>query len=174
MATSVATFIEEWRSGNHAPGCQTIVVPFNSTIDQVEDACIEYPFANHVVFDIPGFDVSQFEMVVMISNILVDDDKIVTIRMPASHAILLAGYEFNNKVMIQLVIECLHDSLRNDRLQVVVSSLVDVETFTIPMTNLTRALYSNIPPVAPVVEEEEEDDEDSRATYDGDEDCDEE
>lgn len=157
MATSVATFIEEWRSGNHAPGCQSIIVPFNSSIDQVEEACTEYPFANHVVFDIQGFDVSQFEMVVMISNILVDDDKIVTIRIPASHAILLAGYEFNNKVMIQLVIECLHDSLRNDRLQVVVSSLVDVETFTIPMTNITRQLYSNIPP-PPVVEEEPEED----------------
>jgi hypothetical protein len=163
MATSVATFVEEWRSGNHAPGCQTIVVPFNSTIDQVEEACNEFPFANHVVFDIQGFDVSQFEMVVMISNILVDGDNLVTIRIPASHAILLAGYEFNNKVMIQLVIECLHDSLRNDRLQVVVASLVEVETFTVPMTNLTRALYSNIPPVvAPVVEEPEESEIDHR------------
>lgn len=158
---AVATYVEEWRSGQHALNAPSIIVPFDFDIDMVDNELTKYPDAIHVVFDVENFHVSHFEMVAMIANILVDDyDKIVTIRIPASHALILSGYEFNDKVMVQLTIECLHDPARDDRIQILIKNLAGEEEFVVPMNTMTRKIYSNLPPVIPVEEEDTESEDD--------------
>jgi hypothetical protein len=161
--TTSAKILDNWTSGNHALDIPTVVIPFDWTIDQLEAFTEANPEIKHVVFD-GNFKPQLFEMVTLMSGILVDNDCIVTIRIPAGDAMILAGYNFDNHVMIQLVVECIHPFVNNDRTQIVISSLLEDEAYTIPMPNITRNHYNNkpriiIPPV--VISEDSEDSEDS-------------